>query len=138
MNTKLLSLVLLAALLIGAYLVYSQVLTIAYPVVPKEVRVKLLDRLNAEGVWHQEEDDGIVRFMKKDMNKVLELGRVASEQVIPMNRSFSPAPNMLQETILRLRKRGIKFETREVAGVAWIILDKEYEGQVEEIWFENI
>lgn len=94
-------------LLVGAYFLYSRVLTEAYPMVPVDLREAILARLAEEGIWYHEEEEGVVRYFKSDRESVLRIGRVVSEEILPSSRSFAPAPgnNRGQTTFLRVRAR---------------------------------
>ncbi|MGD2117136.1 MAG: hypothetical protein PVG66_02150 [Chromatiales bacterium] len=138
MNKKLATTIILLLALVGAtYLAFIQLFTVAYPLVPEDIRDMIVQRLDSEVIWYQE-SNGVVRVIKGNEQKIIEFGRSASEEIIPMNRSFSPAPGFLEETEAKLRKKGIEYELHNMDGLTWIVLEKKYEGRVGEIWLEGI
>lgn len=120
------------------YLTYAQVVTVAYPVVPSEVRQAIISKLESEGIWHKAEANGVIRVFRFQKAKLLEVAQVSAEETAPMGRSFAPAPETLPALLANLRAKKIEFKTKQIGGETWIILAPQYEGRAEEIWFSNI
>lgn len=122
----------------GSYYYVNYFNTVAYPVVPNEVAEILVTKLSEEGVWFKEEAGSVIRFKKNDIETILRLGELASEQVLPKSRSFSPAPDLLEDAKKKLISMGIQFELKEFDGAIWIILPVEHAGKINEILLNGI
>jgi hypothetical protein len=123
-------------LAVGCVVLFYMV-TVSYPVVSKEVQERLLIKLDNQGILYHKEGDA-VRFLKKDRAIILKMAQEAANEVMPLNRSFSPAPDEFEKILARLNSKGIKYEIREIDGINWIVLSPEYEGRVEEVMFDGI
>ncbi len=79
MKKKLATIITSAAIIGAAYVVYAQLITVAYPVAPDDLRQIIVKRMEAEGIWYREEPNGVLRVIKGNEHKIIKLGKPPAE-----------------------------------------------------------
>jgi hypothetical protein len=120
------------------YFVFINVITESYPVVPNEVRERLLIELKLNNIWHVKEGDKNIRFLTRDRTKVLAIASSTANLVLPISRSFSPAPEIFNSFIKCLEQKGIKYEIKDVNSKKWVVYETAVHNIQEECLFNGI
>jgi len=138
MKTKIITVSFFCIATLAGYYYSTYHNTVSYPIMPTEVYEALLPKLETNNIWFKTEGGNILRFNKDDQERIIAIAGEIYNGLIPQNRSFSPAPDYLEEVKSKLEAQEISYSIKEVGGQIWVILAPEYEGRADKIFFGDI
>ncbi len=98
---------------------------VAMPTGNPDLRGQLLSELDRRGIWYNELNESQIEIERENTGVVGELFDDMIENVLPKDRSFSPAPEVLSALIEALDNEGVVCDSVRVFEMVWLVCDKD-------------
>ena len=102
-----------------------------------EAAKNTLRQLESEDIWYKSESEGRFTFIASDLNRVVEIHKSSTEQIIPFDRSASFGDELHNIVIRNLRNEKIPYRVKTYDGSKWIIWEKANEYQFRKVEIES-
>ncbi len=90
-----------------------------------ELRRELLAELDKKDIWHNVVDDSSIEIEFEDTTQVGEIFDGIIRNVLPRDRSISPAPHLMDELTESLRSQDIVCKSVHAFGKEWLVCTSE-------------
>ena len=94
---------------------------------PPELVNPLLMEMNRRNIHHKHDGGVEITFFESDMDEVMSLSDQLMNEILPRERSFSPATEeLLSCYVAEFGKKNVAYEIKTVDDSKWIVLDSEH------------